>query len=472
MSPIEIVSLDFLLLTLITLVIYYLLTPRLQTVWLLAVSYAFYATWGGYYLAVLIVSTALNYFIARRIEKTKSRPLLFSIVTLNAASLIALKFITGPYGLSLLTTMTGETRATELTAILLPIGFSFYVLQIISYLIDIYRGQTEAEEDFIHFALYLAYFPKMLAGPIERAKAFLPQLKRERLVDKAAVEQGLYLILLGLLRKWVIADHLAPLLPADVFVAPGDYASLERAVWVLVFAFMVYNDFAGYTSIVRGVSKLLGIELSPNFRQPFLARSFSDFWTRWHITLSEWLRDYIFYPLRRWLMSQRWDRRLALFIPPLIAMLASGYWHGAYLALLLWGFVHGLYLVFEQILQQFNRFPKEGWKARAYSVFVFLAVTLAWIPFNAPSVRAAGRFLVSLPPPYSAAFNPIILPDVILLPLFSIWLDAQEQRYADPSFPRAWSPAAQAWSVAIALILLWLFSNTGTDLSGFVYQGF
>jgi len=463
MRPIEIVSVEFLSLVIVTLAVYYFIPPRAQTVWLLAVSYFFYATWNLFYPLVLISLTALNFHAAQRIEKTKSRSLLVAAVGLNAASLILLKIFTGPYG-QILISQTG------LTGLLLPVGFSFYVLQIISYLTDVFRSQIEAEKRFSHFALYIAYFPKMLAGPIERAKHFLPQLSRERIVDRSAVEQGLYLILLGLIRKVVIADHLSLLRPADVFSASENYALAERALWLLVSAFALYNDFAGYTSIVRGVSSLMGIELSPNFRQPFLARSFSDFWTRWNITLSEWLRDYIFFPARRWLMSIPSDRWLVLTIPPLFAMLASGFWHGASLALITWGLAHASFLIVEQLLQQFRLFPKEGWKARAYGVWVFAAVTLAWIPFNTPSVRGAIRFLTGPASQPTHIFDLLNLPDIFILAFLSLWMDWQESRHTDLSFPRTWKPSAQAWGVALAILLLLLFTGTGTDLSRFVYQ--
>jgi len=468
MKPIEIVSADFFILTLITLGIYYLLAPRAQTFWLLAVSCFFYATWSWFYPAILLVFTFLNFILARQLEKTRSRPLFLSGIVINAASLLSLKLLTSPYQATLLE----QINATALTRILLPIGFSFYVLQLISYLTDVYRGQIQAEQDFVHFALYTSYFPKLLAGPIERAKNFLPQLKRERVVDRNMLEEGLYLILLGLLRKIVIADQLSRLRPADIFTAPENYTTLDRVVWLFLFAFILYNDFAGYTSLVRGISCLMGIQLSPNFRQPFLAGSFSDFWTRWHITLSEWLRDYIFYPSRRWLMSFRWTGWIALLLPPLLTMLVSGFWHGASLALLFWGFLHGLYLIMEQLLQRFKLLPKSGFNAHFYSALVFLLITLAWIPFNTPSVRSAGRYLIGLLPPYSASFNILILPDVLLLVFFSLWLDWQEGHHQDLSFPRQWSVAAQSWGVAIAILLLFFFTSTGNDLSRFVYQFF
>lgn len=468
MKTFEIVSMEFFLLAGATVFIYHLLAPHAQRNWLLAVSLFFYATWSPSHLAVLVIFTCLNYLLGRGIEKTKSKWLLMTGIAVNAASLLTLKLLTGPYGTGLLE----QINASTWTGILLPVGFSFYALQNISYLTDVYRNQISAEKDLVSFALYAAYFPKLLAGPIERAKNFLPQLSRERTVDKTGIEQGLYLILLGLLRKIVIADQLSKLRPLDIFTNPVGYSSLERVVWLLVFAFVLYNDFAGYTSIVRGVSCLMGIQLSPNFRQPLLARSFSDFWTRWHITLSEWLRDYIFFPTRRWLMSRRSANWTTWFIPPMVTMLASGLWHGAYLSLIFWGFLHGFYLIVEQSAQQLKALPKNGTRLKLYSLLVFILVTLAWVPFNTPSLRSAVRFFIGLLPPYSASFNILILPDIILLIFFSFWLDAQEQRYNDPAFPRKWSAFAQAWGTATAIILIYLFASAANDISRFVYQFF
>ena len=468
MKPIEIVSVDFFILAGFAIFVYYLLTPRAQTVWLLGVSYFFYSTWSLPHLVVLVVVTCLNFFLAVQIEKNRSRLIFIISILINAGSLITLKVLTGPYG----TTFLEAVEKSTFPGILLPIGFSFYVLQNISYLTDVYRDQIKAERDFVHFSLYLAYFPKMLAGPIERAKRFLPQLKHERAVDKNTIEQGLYLILLGLVRKILIADHLGLLQPTDIFSNSQNYSSLEQIIWLLIFAFILYNDFAGYTSIVRGVSCFFGIQLSSNFQQPFLAKSFSDFWTRWHISLSEWLRDYIFYPIRRMIMLLRWPGWTAWMIPPVFTMLVSGFWHGAYLALIFWGFMHGIYLVVEQRLQQFKLLPKSGLKLRLYSVLVFILTTLAWAPFNTPSVRSAGRYFLNLLHPYTASFNLLFLPDLLLLVFLSFWLDNQEQRHNDLSFPRKWSASAQSWGVAITVILLYLVTRTGNDISQFVYQFF
>lgn len=223
---------------------------------------------------------------------------------------------------------------------------------------------------------------------------------------------------------------------------------------------------------MRGASCFFGIQLSSNFQQPFLAKSFSDFWTRWHISLSEWLRDYIFYPIRRMMMSLKWPGWTTWLIPPVLTMLVSGFWHGAYLALIFWAFLHGIYLVGEQRLQQFKLLPKSGLKLRLYSFLVFILTTLAWIPFNTPSVRSAGRYFLNLLPPYTASVNFLILPDLLLLVFLSFWMDTQEQRHGDAAFPRKWSVSAQSWGVAIAIVLLYLFTRAGNDISQFVYQFF
>ena len=474
MRPIEIVSSDFLILTLITLTVYYLLSPRYQALWLLTVSYFFYTTWGLGYLVVLVALTAINYGLARCIRPKKSKPLFIFGLALNALSLLTLKALAGPYGFNLLSSFIDEKQTLHLTAVLLPIGFSFYVLQALSYLTDVYRGQVPAEENFIEFALYIAYFPKLLAGPIERAKTFLPQIKQPRVVDAQAIEQGIYLILLGLLRKLVIADRLTLLRPVEAFSNPESYTLSARILWLLVFAFALYNDFAGYTSIVRGVSSLLGIRLSENFRQPFFSRSFSDFWTRWHISFSEWLRDYIFYPTRRWLLSHRWNKWLGLLVPPLITMLFSGYWHGAYLAILFWGLLHGLFLVVEQILQQFKLFPRNenSLFARLYTGMTFVAVTLAWLPFASSSLRTALRYFFYRAPIKNPVLPLYALPEIIFAMGISLCLDWQGERQKEAAFLRKWSAKVQAWGVAIVLVLLLIFANAGSDLSGFVYQGF
>jgi len=464
----QIVSPQFLLFAAATLAVYYLLARKAQNVWLLLASYFFYATISWQYALVLFAVTALNYFIGR---KATSRGWLALGLAINVASLLSLKLIAGPYG----PRIVGLTRLTvppEALSLLLPIGFSFYILQAISYLIDIHRGQADSADDFADFALYLSFFPKMLAGPVERPARFLSALRAERRVDGAAFARGLGLVLVGLLRKVIIADRLIAFLPADVFANPTAFSALEKWIWFLVFTFGLYNDFAGYTSIARGLAALMGIELSPNFRQPFFSNSFSDFWARWHISLSFWFRDYVFFPLRRWMVGRRWGHTLAIVAPPLITMLASGFWHGAYASMLLWGGLHGLYLAGEQLLKINVAHSPSKWRRWLYMFVVFLFTSLAWIPFASSSLRASLGYIVGLFAFTGQVASLIPVPDLLAATAFTLWLDWQERRHDSDAFFLKWTPSAQAWGLVAAIWLLVLFLGPQAGVVTFVYQGF
>lgn len=457
----QILSVQFLVFTILTLGVYYLLGRKAQNFWLLLVSYFFYGTFGSQYALVLCAVTILNYYIGQRV---KSRPWFALGITLNLSSFIALKLLSGPYGPRLI------PYTTDILSLLLPIGFSFYILQAISYLVDVRSEVAKPADSLLDFALYLSYFPKLLSGPIERPASFLAKLDHDRRVDGTALTRGLGLILVGLIRKVVLADRLSLFLPPTVFTNPMDFSSLEKIIWLLVFVFSLYNDFAGYTSIVRGISALMGIELSPNFRQPFFATSLSDFWTRWHISLSFWLRDYIFFPLRRWLMRKHTLKLLAMILPPLLTMLASGFWHGAYASVMVWGGLHGLYLILEQPLRssgQSNRI-----RAVFAALLVFSITTLTLIPFAASSLGSAVGFIRGL-----FAFTSQITTNVPALDLsaaliLTLWLDWQEARHSTEAFYLKWKPSTQAWGFAAAVWILILFLSPGMQAVTFVYQGF
>ena len=459
----QILSNQFLAFSLIVLAIYYLLARKAQNVWLLLASYFFYITISWQYALVLLAVTVINFFIGR---KATSRVWLALGVGLNLSSFLALKLLSGPYGPRLLPV------PPDALSLLLPIGFSFYILQAISYLIDIHNHQADSADNLVDFALTLSFFPKLLAGPIERPARFLSALRAVRRVDALTLARGFGLILVGILRKVILADRLTSFLPPTIFSDPAAFSSLEKLVWLLVFTFGLYNDFAGYTSIVRGLSALMGIELSPNFRQPFFANSLSDFWTRWHISLSFWLRDTIFFPARRWLMQRRWPQLLAIILPPLVTMLASGFWHGAYISLIVWGGLHGLYLVGEQLLKSKTPHSPNRLRIALSTLTVFTLTTLAWIPFAASSLRAALEFFTGLFA-FTAqitAFVPV--PDLLAAASLTLWLDWQESRHATDAFFLKWTPSAQAWGFALMLWLLILFLGPQAGVVTFVYQGF
>src|SRR5258706_4532052 len=469
----EIISLPFLIFALAIILVYSRLSRPAQNAWLLAASYIFYLSWGWYYAIVLLVMTLINYTLGLRLEQDSSShsKWLWAGILLNGGALIALKALSSAYGILIFNALNWTREQPNWTAVLLPIGFSFYTLQAISYLIDVSRGQIAPVRNPIDFALYLAYFPKLLSGPIEKAGRFIPQLEHERKVDNLQIGRGLGLILVGLLRKLVIADALTAIRPEDIFSNPMGSAKLERLVSLVVFAFPLYNDFAGYTAIVRGLSALLGIELSPNFAQPFFARSFSEFWSRWHISLSVWLRDYIFFPLRRWILQKRLPAWMALTVPPLLTMLVSGYWHRASISMLFWGGLHGLYQVLEQ--KFWKRRPSESVLRQILSAFViFIFVTLDWIPFAAGDFSATLVYFRGFLPPYQSSFPTTAWLNIAAALLFSLGLDWQEFQAGSDVYFLNWPARIQTWAVFATLLVLILFAGGGPDISNFVYQGF
>lgn len=457
----QLISLPFVLFAAVTLVVYYFLARKAQNVWLLAASYFFYVAISPQYALVLLAVTILNFYIGK---KAASRTWLMLGVGIDLVSFAALKLVSGPYGPRLLPV------SPEALSLLLPIGFSFYILQAISYLVDIHNHQADAADDLVDFALYLSYFPKMLAGPIERPARFLADLRAPRRVDASALARGLGLILVGLIRKIVIADRLTSFLPPTIFSDPAAFSSLEKLVWLLVFTFGLYNDFAGYTSIVRGLSALMGIELSPNFRQPFFANSLSDFWTRWHISLSFWLRDYIFFPARRWLMKRHWPQLLTVLLPPLLTMLASGFWHGAYASVMMWGALHGMYLAAEQLFKSSR--PPSRIRTALSALTVFSVTTLTLIPFAASSLRSAFVYFSGLFNFTAQITSSALFFDLSAAAALTLWLDWQESRHATDAFFTKWTPRARAWGFVAALWLLILFLGPQANVVTFVYQGF
>lgn len=468
MKPVELISLVFLLFGGIVLVVHWLLPQRARNAWLLLASMAFYATWGGGYFLALAAVIVWNLFAARRIFRSGKKAWLWAGIGVDLLIFASLKFLSSMYGYSLIRLFTDDQAVTDLEAALLPVGFSFYILQAISYLVGASRKRM-AEPGLLEAALYLAYFPKILAGPIEKPWELLPQLQAERRLDRRRLGEGAGLILTGLVRKLVIANLLVLLRPEGMASAPQSFSLLERIIWLVVFAIILYNDFAGYSALAQGISLLFGIQLTRNFRPPFFAHSFSDFWQRWHISLSEWLRENIFFPVQRSLLRFGWDRRLVTVLSPLLTMLVSGLWHGVSLGMLGWGALHGAFIALEQFTRRGKPQGRTSHILLVGATFVF--TTLAWIPFSSSKLQTALHFFASplaLPP---LQFPWILLLDLLLLGALSLWIDVQEEKYSSLFF-MAWTPRVQAWGIALALLLILVSSRAPVDLSGFVYQGF
>ena len=463
----------------LTAAVYYLLPRRAQNLWLLFVSYVFIVSWDWSFAAVLGMVTAINFFLALRlrIDDQSQRGLLWLGIGFNVLTLVffraagfflpQLEAVVDSLGLS---TQTGGLH------ILVPLGLSYYTLQTISYLVDVYRGQLNAEADFVNFALYLAYFPKLLAGPIERARAFLPKLAQPRTVDNRVIAQSVMLIFVGLVRKLIISDTLTASFRPGVFENPAKYTPPELLFWLVIYAFALYNDFAGYTDIVRGISGFFGIDLSPNFQAPYFSRNFTEFWKRWHITLSEWLRDYIYYPISRALSRSRSRyRSLAnLVVPPLITMLVSGMWHGFSLNMLIWGGLHGSYLIVERVPSLWRpTVPAQHlplWRQWVGIVIVFFLVILAWVPFRweLPLALQVWEGLLNWSD-VAIRYRRMFL--VLPLLLGSAVLDFLQYRSEDEFIFLKWSPLTQAACMAIVLFLVFILTS-GNFEQPFIYQAF
>lgn len=360
--------------------LYWLLPGRFRWMLLLAASYFFYMYWNPILVILLLISTLVDYFCSLGIDdhpddpKKKKIYLALSII-MNLGLLFSFKYLDffgqTVNGICRLLSIPYSVPAFDL---ILPVGISFYTFQTMSYTFDVYRGTVKAERHFGHYALFVTFFPQLVAGPIERPGDLLPQLKQHLHLRREDLLKGAQMLLRGYGKKVLIADFLAGFVDnvyGQVKISDGS----ALAVATVFFAFQIYCDFSGYSDIAQGCSHLLGIRLSDNFRRPYAATSIRDFWRRWHTSLTGWFTDYLYIPLGG---SRVGTIRTCVNI--LITFLVSGLWHGANWTFVIWGGLHGLYLVLERLLCR---------KRSIGTIPTFLAVCFAWIFFRAATVADA-----------------------------------------------------------------------------------
>jgi len=366
------------------------LSPRVtrQHVLLLA-SYYFYGSWDWRFLGLILFTTSVDYVLGNWIHASEDtrlrRRLLLVSVALNLGILGFFKYFNFFVdSAALLIESIGLHASLPTLQIILPVGISFFIFQSMSYVIDIYRRDGAPAPSFVLYALYIAYFPQLVAGPISRAADLMPQLAAPARVTAERVNIGLCLILLGLAKKVLIADMLAPEVDR-IFADPAAMTSGELLRGAYLFAFQIYGDFSGYSDIARGVSELFGVRLMINFNQPYLAQSITEFWRRWHISLSTWLRDYLYIPL-----GGNRHGAVRTYRNLMLTMLIGGLWHGASWTFVAWGGWHGAWLAVERILgigQGAATRARVGWnsglKRVAATVLTFHIATLGWIFFRA-----------------------------------------------------------------------------------------
>jgi len=314
---------------------------------LLVASYVFYMSWNWRYAGLILFSTSVDYLVGLRLnreEEDKPRKVLLVVSLVMNLGLLAFfkynNFFVDSTG-ELLGFLGLNADLTNLRhSFLLPVGISFYTFQSLSYTIDLYRGRIQVERNFVRFALYVAFFPQLVAGPIVRAADFLPQLRRTPEVSQERVPTGLALMFRGLFKKVVLADLLAGLGVDAVFANPEGFSSFTLLMAIYGYSFQIYNDFSWYSDIAIGAARVLGFNIPDNFNRPYLSRNVREFWTRWHISLSSWLRDYLYIPLGG---SRRSPGRVRFNL--MATMVLGGLWHGAAVNFVLWGFWHGILLV-------------------------------------------------------------------------------------------------------------------------------
>jgi D-alanyl-lipoteichoic acid acyltransferase DltB (MBOAT superfamily) len=372
---------------------------------LLAASYFFYMSWKIEYIILIIVSTLVDYFVAQRMEKIpdkrKRRPLLYLSLLVNLGILAFFKYAN--FLAFSFQDITGY-EPTPIHNFLLPVGISFYTFQTLSYTIDVYHGKMKAEKHLGYFAVYVAYFPQLVAGPIERADRLLPQFQQPIKFEYSRVRSGLMLMFWGFFKKMVIADRVAEYVN-KIYDNPEIYDGLSNLVATYFFAFQIFCDFSGYSDIAIGTSLIMGVDLMVNFRRPYFATSIQNHWQRWHISLSTWFRDYLYIPLGgNRVVKWRWWYNL------LVTFVVSGLWHGANWTFVVWGGIHGILLVvgiwtqgFRENLYKVTGLDKMDRLRTAIQIFiVFHLVIIAWVFFRAESVGDAAIVLKKI-----ATMNPL-----------------------------------------------------------------
>ena len=380
--------------------VFYLTPDRWRWIVLLGGSYWFYAALKApYLLSVLFMVTCISYACGLRIARYQDETIRKCWLRIGVVACIAVLAIFKyfPFLESHTNNIFGLNHTLYQT--LISIGVSYYTFQAISYLADIYLELNEPEKHFGHYALYLAFFPKLLQGPIERAGDLIPQLKKPYLFDYGVMRSGILLFTLGLFKKVVVADRLA--LCADkVFDNVHNYTGLSLLVGAYAYALQIYFDFSAYTDMARGTGRMFGINLTENFNRPYMATSIADFWRRWHISFSRWILDYIFKPLQ---MGWRGWGQKGTAAALVITFLVSGLWHGATWGFVVWGLLHGIYLAtsiyyrpYQKKLHKLLGVEKSRW-LKWWQVFVtFNLVSLAWVFFRAASLDDAWYLLSNM----------------------------------------------------------------------------
>jgi len=461
-------SLEYILFLPLVFVLFYLFRHKFRVFILLAASYYFYISWNPVFIILILLSTLIDFGAGLSLERTRSKFTRRLILVISICANLGFLFFFKYFNFALenvneiLLAVKGSYQPIEAWDIILPIGISFYTFQTMSYTIDVYNGKTKAEKNLPYFALYVCFFPQLVAGPIERYNNLLPQFKEKAQLLIQNISHGGRLILYGLFMKMVIADNLGVFVDS-VYGDISGASSLNLLIGSVFYSFQIYCDFHGYTTIAIGSAKLFNVNLSENFRTPYLSASITEFWRNWHITLTTWFRDYIYYPL-----GGNRGSVLKLGLAILTVFIVSGIWHGAKWTFILWGLFHALFVLFEKIV---------GWDKQSTNVFLkaikwgvtFTLVTALWVFFRSPDMDTALLYFKSIANNWSLKGEALNIELFVLLGVFVVSdIITRKKNFA---IVLEKVPSVFRGAVYFVLIFL-LLSRSGTDMNPFIYFQF
>ena len=467
-------TIDFILFLPVVVVIYYLTPGKYRWILLLLASYYFYMSWNANYIYLILFSTLVDYLIGIKMSQLNSKkqkfPWLLISIFVNLGLLFSFKYLDfATENANYIFSKIGINKQLPLFQLLLPVGISFYTFQTLSYAVDVYNDRIKPERHLGYFALFVSFFPQLVAGPIERFDKLSPQFKLNHTLTYKNFANGLRLILYGLFIKMVIADNISGLVD-EVYLNPQSFHAVDVFKGMCLYSFQIYSDFYGYSLIAIGSALLLGIHLMDNFKTPYLAKNIAEFWQRWHISLSTWFRDYVYYPLGgKRTTTSLWIRNIV------VVFVLSGIWHGANWTFLIWGTLYALIYLVEKLVNKTFKFSDEvtsfSPKHLVLATKTFILVTFVWVFFRSQSFGDAIIVFESLFTNWSTAEQSLTIPLSTKI-FFSIFLLSDIVFY-NTRFDK-WidqKPFALRWSV-YGVLLFAIIIFAGVDNFPFIYFQF
>jgi D-alanyl-lipoteichoic acid acyltransferase DltB (MBOAT superfamily) len=388
---------------------------KFENLWILVASYVFYGWWNPLFLIIITYSTVIDYIVVAIMEKCERiKKMLLAISIINNLALLSFFKYSGfvTENLNALLSKLGISYAIDMPDLFFPIGISFYIFRSISYVIDYHRGDVEREKSFIRHATFVSFFPILMLGPIERAGNLLPQLRKTPKISKQDIVDGFSLFIVGFFKKVALADYFV-LYVDKIYDAPGEYQSPALILATFLFSWQIYFDFSGYTDMARGIARMMGFRLMLHFNNPYLATGLGDFWSRWHISLSSWFKDYVYIPL-----GGNRKGRFNTYRNMFLTLVISGLWHGAAWTFVIWGAVHALGYSCTRGLER-TAFYKDRVPKIAKQLLVFVFVSFAWIFFKAETISDAWTIVIRM---FTSGLQNPYCPLLALVLIVAVWL--------------------------------------------------